>query len=145
MGTDAGYAYSFQRAELTLDRAIFTGISNVSIDQPTTEGAVPGTRPGPIKRTQGSMELGEGTITFSDEEERVRFLKKLGNAYREKIWELTWTLTAPLKPAIKVKCESCRVLSNAISHESGTDALGGDITFSFLNHSINGNYPHSRS
>ena len=138
-----GFAYGFQRAELTLQGVIYTGISSVEIDQPTEEGAVMGTRPYPLKRTMGQMEMGEGTITFSDEGERQRFIDGLGNAYREKVFSLTWLLTAPNTPAIKKECIGCRVLSDPTSHESGTDALGGDITFSFMYCKTNGKAPHS--
>jgi len=138
-----GFAYSFARGELTLDRIIFTGISNVSADQPTEEGVVMGTRPYPLARTVGSMGLGEGSITFSDEAERERFIAHLGNAWREKIFTLSWVLTSPGRPNIRNTCEGCRLLSEPLSHESGSDALGGDITFSFMVKKINGKVPHS--
>lgn len=142
------YAFSFQRAELSIGKRIFTAISGVEIDQPTEEGVVMGTRPFPLKRTVGQMEMGEGTITFSDEGERQAFLDELGDAYREKIWTLTWVLSAPganggQGKTIKKECVGCRCLSEPVSHESGTDALGGDITFSFLYPKTNGKAPHS--
>ena len=142
------YAYSFQHAELSIGARIFTAIAGVEIDQPTEEGVVMGTRPYPLKRTAGQMEMGEGTITFSDEGERQQFIDELGNGYREKIWSLTWVLSGPnagssAGASIKKECIGCRVLSDPTSHESGTDALGGDITFSFMYCKTNGKAPHT--
>jgi hypothetical protein len=138
-----GFAYSFARAELNLNKSIFVGISNVSIDQPTTEGVVMGTRPWPLKRTEGEMGLGEGTITFSDAGEVIRFIDTLGNGWRSQVWNLTWTLTASGAPNITIACQSCKVLSNPFDHGTGEEALGGEIAFSFLTHTVNGKTPHT--
>lgn len=136
------FGYSFSRGELNMDRRIFTAITNVQFDQPTTEGAIMGTRPWPLKRTEGQMEMGEGTITFSDEAERMAFIDRLGNGWRTKIWQLSWILTAKGAKPVKLACFGCRVLSNPIAHEQGEAGLGGDITFSFMYHSVNGKVPH---
>lgn len=138
-----GFAYSFARAELSLHRRIFTAITNVEFDQPTTEAAVMGTRPWPLKRTEGNMELGEGTITFSDEAERLAFIAHLGDGWRTVVWGLSWILTAQKAPNVKLACVGCRVLSNPIAHEQGEAGLGGDIAFSFMYHTINGKVPHT--
>lgn len=138
------FAYSFSRAELSLNRNIYTAISNVSFDQPTTEGEVRGTRPWPLARTEGEMAIGEGTITFSTESERMRFISALGDGFRNRIWGLSWILTARSAPAVRLACISCRVLGNPISHEAGAEALGGELSFSFLDHTVNGLRPHAR-
>jgi hypothetical protein len=138
-----GFAYSFSRGELTLAGRIFTAITSVQTDQPTEEGAVQGTRPYPLKTTVGTMAPGEGTVTFSDEEERQAFLTLLGDAYREKRWTLSWVLTAPGKPPIKKVCYGCRVLSDPDADEYGPDPLGGDILFSYLYQTKNGKVAHS--
>jgi|SRR6185295_11283449 len=137
-----GLGYSFSRAELSLRRRIYTAITNVEIGQPTTEAAIMGTRPWPLKRTEGNMELGEGTITFSDEGERLAFLTDLGNGWRSVIWGLSWILVARGQPSVKIAGHGCRVLDNPIAHEQGEAALGGDVTFSFMYHTINGKVPH---
>src|SRR5688572_6772860 len=92
-----GFGYSFSRAELSLGTSIYVAISNVSFDQPTVESFIKGTRPMPLGRTIGEMDGGEGSVTFSDAGEWARFLSDLGNAYREKIWGLSWVLTSPGK------------------------------------------------
>lgn len=137
-----GFAYSFSRAELSLAKRIFTAISNVEFDQPTSEGVVMGTRPWPLARTEGEMGIGEGTVTFSDESERLQFIDLLGNGWRTAVWDLSWMLTAQGAPVVKLACKGCRVLSNPISHATGEEALGGDITFSFMYHTVNGKVPH---
>lgn len=137
-----GFAYGFQRAELSLNRSIYVAISNVSMDQPTTEGVVMGTRPFPLKRTEGEMGIGDGAVTFSDIGEMVRFLEELGNGWRSQTWSLTWTLTAQGAPTIKKACQGCRILSNPFDHGTGEEALGAEMPFSFLSHTINGKVPH---
>ena len=141
-----GFAHSFQRSELAVGKSIYIAIVNVEGDQPTEEGVVKGTTPYPIARTPGTMGLGEGTITFSSEAERQRFLDdraaEADGAWREAIFPMTWTRNAPGKPAIKTVYYECRVLSEPLADEEGPDPLGGDITFSFMNFSRNGKMPH---
>lgn len=136
------FAYGFGRAELSLDRKIKTAITNVSFDQPTTEAGVMGTRPYPLLRTEGNMGMGEGTITFSDELERINFIKDLGQNYRQKIWQLDWTLVSKGAPTVNMTCFGCRVLGNPVAHQQGDEALGGDVSFSFMYYAIDGLVPH---
>lgn len=137
-----GFAYTFARAELSMNGKIYTAISSVEIDQPTETSAVMGTSPAPLSHTEGHMDLGEGTITFSDERERMDFIADLGEAYRTKLWSLSWVLKGNDGQETKIACQGCRVTGNPISHEQGSEALGGDVAFSFLSHTINGNKPH---
>jgi len=137
-----GFAFSFSRAELTLDGNIYTAITNVSIDQPTEEEAVKGTSPTPLSRTEGTMGLGEGTITFSDDRERFAFLSALGAAYRTKLFTVSWVVRNTDGDEHQVICKGCRVLSNPVDHGEGAEALGGYVGFSFLEHTIDGNTPH---
>lgn len=138
-----GFAYSFQRAELTAKGNIYTTIGSVQFDQPTEEGVVKGTKPYPLARTVGSMGLGEGTVTFNDDSERFSFIDGLGDGFREQTWTLSWVLRdAKSGREVSLECQGCRVLSNPVSHEEGAEALGGDITFSFMSHTVNGNKPH---
>lgn len=138
-----GFAYSFSKAELTMNGKIYTGIGNVEADQPTEEEAVKGTRPYPLARTVGTMDLGEGTVTFTDEAERQRFIDDLGDEYREKTWTLTWILTAKNRPPIKKVAYGCRCLSEPDADEEGPTPLGGDITFSFMYMTRNGKRAHA--
>ena len=138
-----GFALSFSRAELTLKGRVYTAITAVNASQPTEEEAIMGTSPGPLGRTEGSMNLGEGTITFSDERERMDFIDELGDGYRKQLWGLSWVLSdSEGGNQKKIECAGCRVLDAEIAHEQGAAPLGGDITFSFMSHKINGKSPH---
>jgi hypothetical protein len=138
------FAFSFVNAEITANGRIWTAITGVNAAQPTEEGEVRGTSAKPLKRTVGAMAMGEGTLTFSDEAERMDFIDALGDGYREKIWEFVYTLRSKKTGRLyKVECFSCRVLDNPIEHEEGADALGGDVVFSYMDHAINGKRPHS--
>jgi hypothetical protein len=134
--------YSISRAELTLNGKIYTAFTNISIDQPTEEGVIQGASPVPLGRSAGSMGLGEGTITFSDEENRLEFIDDLGDGWRDVIWGLSYIIRKTDGTTKKIECIGCRVLGNPIDHAHGADALGGDISFSFMNHKINGKSPH---
>ncbi len=140
---NTGFAYGFERGELTMNGRIWTGIKGVDIDQPTEEGVVEATRSTPAARTVGGMKLGEGTVEFSTEGERLDFIEALGDGFREKIWGLSWVLRAPGQLDKRIECTACRVLGNPISHKAGTDALAGEIKFSFMEHKINGKKPHT--
>jgi hypothetical protein len=142
-----GAAHAFHRGELTVGNKIFTAFSKIEADQPTENEGVPGTRPFPIADTEGTMDLGAGTITWTLESERVRFIKTLhelsGNkGYRSVKWSLMWILRAKGADDIKKECFGCRQLSEPMSDEYGAGAVGGDSTFSFMAMSINGMFPH---
>lgn len=138
-----GYAFSFGRSEITLGTRVFTAISNISIDQPTESEAVKGTSPIPLSETEGTMGLGEGTVTFSDERERLEFIDELGDGFRQRKWPLSYVMRNTTTGTEKqIKCIGCRVKSNPIDHSEGAEALGGDIIFSFIEHTVNGKRPH---
>lgn len=141
-------AYVFHRGELTIAGKIFIAFTNIKADQPTENGAVHGTRPFPLTDTEGTMDKGEGSITWSDEAERVRCITALheksgGKGYRTIKWQLMWILSAPGRPNIKKECFGCRMLSDPTDDEYGSDAIGGETTFSFQAMSINGMFPHA--
>jgi hypothetical protein len=144
MAGGKGFGYSFARAELTLNGKIYTGISGVSIDQPTEREAIKGSNPTPRAQTEGTMGLGEGTITFSDEAERLDFIDALGDGYRQKVWGLLYVLRATdgSRAERRIECSDCCVTGNAFEYEEGAAALGGEIAFSFLSHKVNGKSPH---
>lgn len=142
-----GFAYSFARAELTCNKKIYTAISNVSIDQPTEEAAVKGMSPYPLARTEGTMDLGDGTLTFSDDRERIALINDLasqGVGYRNALWGLSYVMrNVKTGEEVQIKCISCRIKGNPIDHAEGADALGGDLAFSFLEYTVNGHRAHS--
>lgn len=138
-----GFGYSFSRAELNINNEVFTAISNVSIDQATESEAIMGTSPTPLSETEGHMDLGDGTLTFSDDRERFRFIRSLGNGFRTVKWTLSWILRNEQSgEEVQIKAYGCRVRGNPIDHAQGATALGGDIGFSFIEHEIDGLKPH---
>ena len=138
------FGISFVSCELTLNGRIWTKIKSVACSQPTTEGSAYATgKVGPALRSRGKMDIGDGTVSFSSEEERMDFLESLGDGFRDKIWGLVWTLKNDQTGKLyKNECIGCRVLANDIDHGEGEDVLGGDIGFSFMDHKINGKRPH---
>jgi hypothetical protein len=126
------FAYSFERGELNIAGRIFTAISNVDADQPTTSNVVKGTRPYPIAQTEGTMELGTFTISFSDQAERQALLQHLGNYWREKKFNFTWTRKAKGRDPIVEKYFGCRILAEPTKDQAGGEALGGDVTGNFM-------------
>lgn len=138
-----GFAYSFSRGEITFKGKIYTAIINVEIGQPTEEDFVPGMKGYPLKRSAGKMGMGEGTVTFKDEEERDAFIDDLGDEYREKTWSLSYVRTNKKNgKKSKIACQGCRVLDDPISDSEGEDAIGGDIAFSFMSYTRNGKRQH---
>ncbi len=142
-----GQGYSFHRGELTVAGEIFTAFTNIKADQPTENAAIHGTQAFPLNDTEGVMDLGEGSITWSDVAEIVRLVEVLakkasGDGYRTVKWSLMWILTAPGRPNIKKECFGCRQLSEPTDDERGAEALGGETTFSFMAMAINGKFPH---
>lgn len=151
-----GFGYAFGYAELSCGaikgRRIYSLIDSIDFDQPTTDAAVYGTRPYPIKRSTGQMELGQFTIHFSDEGERSALIQEAADlareagaaGFRDALWDLTWFITTPdgTSPPIKYELFGCRILSTPVAHQSGEEALGGDVSGSFNNHAINGESPH---
>ncbi len=135
------FAYQFNRAELNANRRIWTAVKKVSFDQPVTEGAVHGTRPWPLQRTEGKMDLGEGSLTWSTEAARIGFIDSLGDGFLSKTWNLTWILRSKGCPDVKMACFGCKILSTPVDHEEGEAALEGEMPFSFMYYTINGKRP----
>jgi hypothetical protein len=138
-----GRAYSFNRGELRAGNRLLTAISNVSIAQPTEVEAAHGTRPGPLVKSVGQQDLGDGTIDFSDIGELFEWIDELGDAYREKNFTLKWILSAPGRPDKKIVAYGCSLVDEPIEHEGGPTPLGGSAAFKFMYHTINGKRPHS--
>ena len=138
-----GFAFNFARGELDLDGKIFTRIENVAQSQPIEEGVIFGSAMGPIDRTEGQQQIGDGTIEFSDIEEAASFLDRLGQAPEGrlmKIWQLSWVLRTPRDATriIKVECRGCRALDWELDASQGPDGIPLVIPFSFMTRLLNG-------
>lgn len=132
------FALDFSRAEITLNKRIFTAISNISHNQPIEEGVIRGTRAQVLKRTRGAQGLGEGSIEWSDMEECQAFIDELGDGYSEVLWASTIVYVRKNKPAIVHKLMSCRALDVEVDHSEGYDGLPMTTPFTFMLRTLNG-------
>jgi hypothetical protein len=138
-----GFAFDFSRGELDLDGKIYTAIESISASQPVEEGVINGSSFGPIARTRGQKQMGDGTIEFSDVEEAADFLMRLAESPEGilgKIWQASYVLRMPNDPSrvLKVELRSCRLLDFEIDWSQGSDGLPMSMPFSFLKRLING-------
>jgi hypothetical protein len=136
------FATGFPRSELQINGKIYTSVTACNWSQPTERAAVKGTQSEPIDQTVGTMDLGELTVTFSDEKERTRMFTDLGNAYREKKVPILWMPGGP-KSGTKYEFDECVCTDDPGDHGEGAEALGGDVAFSFRKYRRNGLSAHS--
>lgn len=137
------FALDFSRGELDLDGKIYTAIENISASQPIEEGVIFGTAVGPIARTRGQQQMGDGTVEFSDAEEAFDFLGRLSTdpeGILGKIWQLSYVLRYPndASRVFRVELRSCRLLDFEIDWSQGADGLPMSMPFSFLQRLVNG-------
>jgi hypothetical protein len=132
------YAYSFQHAIITLEGTQFTGISSITFSQTIERGVVYGTLAKPLKRARGQVQLGEGTITFSDLKEAMQFYSALGDEPSAALFTADVTLANSNGDVDSFELQSCTLSSFAANFESGSDALGLELPFNFMHMKING-------
>lgn len=133
-----GFAFSFSHAKIVMNGKLYTAISDVSISQALEESAVFGASQKPLRRSSGQLQMGEGTVTFSDFEEANEFIKDLGDKPMNKLWSLEYTLENESAVVRTIECQACRLTAVTIAHSSGADALGLELPFSFLSSKVNG-------
>jgi len=138
-----GDAYSFEEAEIDLDGTNYVGIGSISMSQPTSRNPVYGTRAYPLKMTKGRMDPGELSITWPDIGERNRFIAALGDGFREKKFTTTAVYTAKGYPAQRKVAYGCQLTDEPDSAEGGAEGIGGEMTATFIRHTINGLSPHA--
>lgn len=138
MPVSLDYAASFSHATIRANDKQFSGIRSVSISQELQESAVYGTDPRPLKRSQGQIQLGTGSLTFSDYVEGADFYLNLGAEPMMALWSLDYTLSLPSGEVRSIECLGCRITQFGIEHESGADALEVTYPFSFLQIKVDG-------
>lgn len=126
------YKYSFAHAIIRVGDRQFTGIRSVSVNQELTEAAVYGTGIRPEGRSVGQLQIGRGTLIFSDFGEGLDFWSYLAPQPLLALWDLDYALVREDGSTRSVECISCRLLGSGIEHESGPDALEVSYPFSFL-------------
>lgn len=116
------HRYSYASIELNLGSAgIFVGVKEISYSDSLEPGVVRGTRAEKLGRTKGEYEP-EASITLW-KEDAVELIKKLGNGFMEKSFDITVTYAEENAPTTVDKIIGCRIKSNENSHSQGTDAL----------------------
>lgn len=132
------FAYSFSHGVLKLKDRQFTAIGNVSLDQQLEEAAVFGTSNKPLRRSAGQLQLGEGTVLFTDLEEGTEFFDSLGDRPLMKIFAIDYSLVREDGKTISIEALSCRLKGFGVDHEQGAEALGIEYPVSFLMMKVNG-------
>lgn len=138
-----GFAYNFANGELDLDGKIYRRIENISQSQPIEEGVVFGSAVGPLDRTIGQQQIGDGTIEFSDIEEATDFLMRLSDKPGGRLgtlFQASWVLRHPTDASrnIKVELRGCRLLDWELDASQGADAIPMALPFSFMSRMLNG-------
>lgn len=132
------FAFSFSHGVLKLKNKQYTAIQSVSLDQKLEEAAVHGTSVAPLRRSAGQLQLGEGTIKFSDLEEGQDFFASLGDRPLMKLFAIDYTLTREDGATRSIEALSCRLTGFGIDHEQGAEALGIEYPVSFLMMKVDG-------
>ena len=131
------FAFSFSHARISIGGKQFIGIKSVSVNQSIVEEAVYGTEAQPIGRSVGRIEMGRGSLTFSDFGEGSDFWQALGNQPYLGIWDLDYTLEKGDGSVTSILCQACRITGLGVEHDNGPDALEVSFPFSFLRMRVN--------
>jgi hypothetical protein len=132
------FAFSFSHGVIKLNEKQFTAIGNIQLDQQLEEAAVFGTSNKPLRRSAGQLQLGEGTITFTDLEEGQDFFDSLGDRPLMKLFAIDYTVTREDGTTRSIEALSCRLTGFGVDHEQGAEALGIEYPVSFLMMKVNG-------
>ena len=126
------YAFSFSHAIIKLNNTSFSAISSVAFSQDIDRSAVYGTSRKPLKRSAGQLQMGEGTITFSDLEEAMSFYSALGDDPSLALFSCDVSMSNEAGDLRSFECSSCALSGFSANFEQGADALGLEFPFSFL-------------
>ncbi len=131
------YAYSFSHAIIKVGDKQYTAISNVSFSQGIERGVVYGTSAKPLKRSRGQVQLGEGTITFSDLKEGMTFLNDLGDEPSAATFTVDVTFTNG-EDTDSFELQGASLSEIAGNFEQGADAMALELPFEYMHTKING-------
>jgi hypothetical protein len=132
------YAFSFSHAIIKLNERQFTAISNVSFDQGVERSAVYGTDRKPLKRSAGQLQLGEGSVSFSDLEEGMEFYSALGTNPSAALFSCDVTFSNANGDTRSFELLSCALSGISGDFEQGADAMGIEFPFSFMAIKVDG-------
>lgn len=132
------FAYSFSHGVIKLKDRQFTAISNIKLDQQLEEAAVFGTSNKPLRRSAGQLQLGEGSVVFSDFEEASDFIDTLGDKPLSKLFPIDYALVREDGATRSIEALACRLTGFSVDHEQGSEALGLEYPISFMIMKVNG-------
>jgi hypothetical protein len=134
----SGFAFSFSHAVIKTDDRQWTCVDGVKISQDLNDAPVYGTSRAPVKRSAGQLQMGQGSLRFSDFEEATDFFRSLKPDPFMKLWTLDYTLVNEIGTVRSIECRACRLVSVSFDHQAGVEAVGGEFPFSFLSMRIDG-------
>ncbi len=133
------YAFSFSHAIIKCNDRQFSGISGIQFTQDVDRSAVYGTSRKPLKRSAGQVQLGEGTITFSDVEEGMQFIASLGDDPSLQTFSVDFTLSNEAAGLVRsYELGACSLAGFAGNFEAGSDALSLEVPFDFMSLKLDG-------
>ena len=135
----SGFAYSFSHAIIKFDDKQYTGLKSIKFSQDVDRAVTRGASRKPEKKTEGELQLGDGTASFSDLSDAMRFLKALGKNPSGKMFAIdaTFANTSTGETA-SFEMLGCSLSGFEASFEQGADAMGLDIPFDFMMLKIDG-------
>lgn len=132
------FAFSFSNAIIRVAEKQYTAISTVSGNQAVERGVVYGTSRKPLKRAAGQLQMGEGSITFSDLAEGLDFIAELGDDPSSKSFAVDVTLVNAQGDTQSIEYVGCALSGFNSQFESGSDALSLEVPFSYMQTRVNG-------
>lgn len=132
------YAFSFSHAIIKLADVQFSAISGFEVSQDIDRSAVWGTSRKPLKRSAGQLQMGEGTVTFSDLDEALSFIGALGDDPSLALFSVDATLTNEAGQTRSIECLSCALKGFSANFEAGADALSLEVPFTCMLLKIDG-------
>lgn len=132
------YAFSFSHAIIKLAESQYSAISGIQFSQDIDRSAVYGTSRKPLKRSAGQLQMGEGTITFSDLEEAMTFYGALGDDPSLALFAVDATVVNEVGQVRSFECLSCALSGFSANFEQGADALSLELPFTFMLLKIDG-------
>ncbi len=133
------FAFSFSHATVMVNGSIYTAIRNIRLSQRLQESAVYGTARAPLGRSAGQLEMGQGTLIFSDLNEAFTMFGDMAPDPFFKTFSIDYVLVNEALQARTVELKGCRFIGLDIDHEAGPESLPAEFPFSFLSMSVDGN------
>jgi hypothetical protein len=133
------FALSFSHGIIKLGDVQYTGISSIKFSQDVERSVTYGTSRKPERKTEGQAKLGEGTVTFSDLSDGIRFLRALSDNPSAKIFAIDATFANEAAGEIaSFEMLGCSLAGFEGNFEQGADALPLELPFDFLTLKIDG-------